>query len=63
MNKNAELKLPAPLLRTVRPPRLDALFGRDWRIAWPFVLPIVIIMAGLFSGVHQRDPARLTTRI
>jgi multiple sugar transport system permease protein len=47
MNKNAELNLPAPLMRTVRPPRIDALFGRDWRIAWPFVLPIVIIMAGL----------------
>lgn len=47
MNKNAELNLPAPLMRTLRPPRADALFGRDWRIAWPFVLPIVIIMAAL----------------
>ncbi len=27
--------------------RLNALLGRDWRIALPFVLPIVLIMVGL----------------
>ncbi|MCC6615155.1 MAG: ABC transporter permease subunit [Anaerolineae bacterium] len=27
--------------------RLDTILGRDWRVAIPFVLPIVIIMAGL----------------
>jgi multiple sugar transport system permease protein len=27
--------------------RIDAILGRDWRVAIPFVLPIVIIMAGL----------------
>ncbi len=27
--------------------RIDTILGRDWRVAIPFVLPIVIIMAGL----------------
>lgn len=27
--------------------RVDAILGRDWRVAIPFVLPIVIIMGGL----------------
>lgn len=30
-----------------RSKRVDAILGRDWRVAIPFVLPIVIIMAGL----------------
>ncbi len=30
-----------------RPNRLTTIFGRDWKVALPFVLPIVIIMAGL----------------
>jgi multiple sugar transport system permease protein len=30
-----------------RPRRIDSLLGRDWRVAIPFVLPIVVIMAGL----------------
>ncbi len=30
-----------------RPRRLEAIFGRDWKVALPFVLPLVIIMAGL----------------
>ena len=30
MNKNAELKLPVPLMRTVRPPRIDALPDRTF---------------------------------
>src|SRR5512134_1576222 len=27
--------------------RIDAILGRDWRVAIPFVLPVIIIMAGL----------------
>jgi multiple sugar transport system permease protein len=30
-----------------RSKRLDAILGRDWKVALPFVLPIVVIMAGL----------------
>ena len=30
-----------------RPSRLAAILGRDWKVALPFVLPIVIIMVGL----------------
>jgi multiple sugar transport system permease protein len=30
-----------------RPRRLEAIFGRDWKVALPFVLPLVIIMAVL----------------
>src|SRR6185295_15023181 len=26
---------------------MEAIFGRDWKIALPFILPLVIIMAGL----------------
>lgn len=35
----------APAVR--RRSRIDAFLGRDWRVALPFVLPLVIIMAGL----------------
>jgi multiple sugar transport system permease protein len=27
--------------------RVRAVLGRDWKVAWPFVLPMVLIMAGL----------------
>ncbi len=27
--------------------RLEAIFGRDWKIALPFVLPVVVVMVGL----------------
>jgi multiple sugar transport system permease protein len=30
-----------------RPDRLTALLGRDWKVALPFVLPMVVLMAGL----------------
>ena len=30
-----------------RSKRLEAILGRDWKVALPFVLPIVVIMAGL----------------
>ena len=33
--------------RGTRSSRLEAILGRDWKVALPFVLPIVIIMAGL----------------
>lgn len=32
---------------TRRRRRIDALLGRDWRVALPFVLPLVVLMAGL----------------
>src|SRR5262249_36221531 len=50
MNERAELNLASGVARhsTVsRSNRLEAILGRDWRIALPFVLPIVLIMAGL----------------
>jgi multiple sugar transport system permease protein len=50
MDENIRLKPitqgfpPAPIRHTRR---LDTILGRDWRVAIPFVLPIVIIMGGL----------------
>ncbi|PWU09455.1 MAG: sugar ABC transporter permease [Verrucomicrobia bacterium] len=49
MNEPVELDIARPLLR--RAPllssrRFDALLGRDWKVAIPFILPIVVIMAG-----------------
>ncbi len=32
---------------TSRARRLEAIFGRDWKVALPFVLPMVVIMVGL----------------
>jgi multiple sugar transport system permease protein len=31
----------------IRSRRVEALLGRDWKVALPFVLPLVVIMAGL----------------
>src|SRR4026207_1663090 len=31
----------------IRSRRVEALLGRDWKVALPFVLPMVVIMAGL----------------
>lgn len=36
-----------PVARTNQPRRMEAIFGRDWKIALPFVLPLVIIMGAL----------------
>jgi multiple sugar transport system permease protein len=36
-----------PPVSVSRPRRLDTILGRDWRVAIPFVLPIVLIMGGL----------------
>ncbi len=36
-----------PSASVARSRRIEAILGRDWRVAIPFVLPIVIIMAGL----------------
>jgi multiple sugar transport system permease protein len=36
-----------PTAAASRSRRIDTILGRDWRVAIPFVLPIVIIMAGL----------------
>ncbi|NJM08711.1 ABC transporter permease subunit [Candidatus Gracilibacteria bacterium] len=41
---------PTPTLVTrpvTRSRRLESLLGRDWKVALPFVLPMVVIMAGL----------------
>ena len=50
MDKQVGLKVSPRLLQsypTVRRGRMEAIFGRDWKIAIPFVLPIIIIMGGL----------------
>src|SRR5256885_12139345 len=49
MDKRAELDIAPPLLRqpTLKgPKRLNVLLGRDWKVALPFVLPIIVIMGG-----------------
>jgi multiple sugar transport system permease protein len=30
-----------------RPKRVEAILGRDWKVALPFILPLVVLMAGL----------------
>jgi multiple sugar transport system permease protein len=49
MAKRATTSAPALMQRTParRSKRLEAILGRDWKVALPFVLPIVVIMAGL----------------
>ena len=50
MDKQIGLDITPQLLQTSggqRSRRMEAIFGRDWKIALPFVLPLVIIMAGL----------------
>ncbi|MEP7285718.1 MAG: ABC transporter permease subunit [Chloroflexota bacterium] len=50
MDKRAELNVAAPLVgQSVnrRARRLNHILGRDWKIALPFILPIIIIMVGL----------------
>src|SRR5689334_23017125 len=49
MAKRAATSAPARIERapTRRSRRLEAILGRDWKVALPFVLPIVVIMAGL----------------
>ena len=44
------VRLSAPAIRAdsrYAVPRLQRILGRDWRIALPFVLPMILIMAGL----------------
>src|SRR5438046_738776 len=49
MAKRAATRAPAILKRTSasRSRRIEAILGRDWKVALPFVLPIVVIMVGL----------------
>lgn len=51
MNEQGGLhQISPPLLRTStiqRTRRIEAILGRDWKVALPFILPLVIIMAGL----------------
>src|SRR4051812_30883838 len=49
MAKRAATSAPALLKRTPasRSRRIESILGRDWKVALPFVLPLVIIMAGL----------------
>jgi multiple sugar transport system permease protein len=49
MAKRAATSAPALLKRTPvsRSRRIEAILGRDWKVALPFVLPIVVIMVGL----------------
>src|SRR4029453_10652512 len=40
----------SPRIRSVpagRSKRVEAILGRDWKVALPFVLPLVVLMAGL----------------
>lgn len=49
MDTQGELNLVAPLpprIRYKRAFRLDTFLGRDWKIALPFVLPLLILMVG-----------------
>jgi multiple sugar transport system permease protein len=49
MAKRAATSTPALLKRTPvsRSRRIESILGRDWKVALPFVLPLVVIMAGL----------------
>ena len=49
MAKRAATSAPALLKRVPvsRSRRIEAILGRDWKVALPFVLPIVVIMVGL----------------
>lgn len=52
MDKPAGLRATAPPYPHAFAPksaskRMETIFGRDWRVALPFVLPIVVIMGGL----------------
>ncbi len=50
MNKQIGLKTAPTLSKSAkdkRPRNIDILLGRDWRVAIPFVLPIILIMGGL----------------
>lgn len=52
MDKRLGLEMSSTLVRSSpdsRPKRIDRWLGRDWRIALPFVLPVVIIMTGLIA--------------
>ncbi|HHY49282.1 MAG TPA: ABC transporter permease subunit [Alphaproteobacteria bacterium] len=47
MDKPA-LTIAAPRSRSeYAAPRLEGWLGRDWKIAWPFVLPMMVLMIGL----------------
>ena len=52
MAKRATTGVPTRLMQreyAVRSRRVEALLGRDWRVALPFILPMLIIMVGLIS--------------
>ncbi|MBX3081460.1 MAG: ABC transporter permease subunit [Anaerolineae bacterium] len=52
MDKRLELEVSSTLSRgsaANHTRRIERLLGRDWRIALPFVLPVVIIMVGLIA--------------
>jgi multiple sugar transport system permease protein len=47
MNKPATLTRKKADSKPSPAKRVTAFLGRDWKLAWPFVLPTIIIMAGL----------------
>ena len=60
---SSRVQLDAPAIRAGSahgPRRLQNLLGRDWKIAIPFVLPMVVIMAGLIMWPFI-DAIRLST--
>ena len=49
MDKNTEIPVvaTAPLKKPSMAKRLNSVLGRDWKLALPFILPTIIVMAGL----------------
>ncbi|MEM7026196.1 MAG: sugar ABC transporter permease, partial [Pseudomonadota bacterium] len=48
MVRQTEIAVPAAPVASPQPSRfLKTVLGRDWKVAFPFVLPMVIIMVGL----------------
>src|SRR5437870_5420967 len=66
MDKRAGLSISPPLLQKpgVSPSRrLEGILGRDWRVALPFVLPIIVIVMGfIFWPFVNAILVSLTTR-
>ena len=47
MDNSALLAPSRSSVSPTRVPRLQRILGRDWKVAYPFVLPMVVVMVGL----------------
>ncbi|HVY52571.1 MAG TPA: ABC transporter permease subunit [Devosia sp.] len=47
MDNSALLAASGDRVPATRTPRLQRILGRDWKVAFPFVLPMVVVMVGL----------------